>query len=70
MLTLINFYTKILEKAEITYWIHRIDKFLKSEMPIYNSEVQEKWWRTNASRYTNGDLKISLYVCFNIKTIP
>ena len=34
-----------LEKAELTAWIHRITRFLKSRILILNSEVPEKTGR-------------------------
>ena len=38
----INSYMDTLEKAELTAWIHRITRFLKSRILILNSEVPEK----------------------------
>ena len=46
----------ILEKAELTASICHIDRFLKSGMPIYNSEVSDTAGRKTRSR-TQGIAK-------------
>ena len=37
---------------------------------IWNSTINNRAWSYSSSRYTNADLKISLYVCVHIDAIP
>ena len=50
----INSYTNILEKAELTTSIHNTARFLKSGIPIYNSEVPDTAGRKTTRRITQA----------------
>ena len=41
VLTFIDCHMNILKKDELTASIHRIDRFEKSKLPIYNCEIVE-----------------------------
>ena len=49
----INCYLDILEKAELTDLIRHISRFLKSGIPIYNSEVPDTTGKKNKKKKKN-----------------
>ena len=74
----INSYMSTSEKTELTALVRHIEKFSKSGIPIYNSEVPHCWQKIAATRttktqvitkryafYANAKIKYKLY---NIST--
>ena len=46
------------------------NKEKQSSKKLNNNRFNATAWKDGTSRYTNADLKISLYVLVNIRTIP
>ena len=65
-------FTRTLKKCIESYSFNfTLSKWLyPKEQRANHKKVGKKSWEKIVYRYTNADLKISVYVCVHIKTIP